>query len=125
MKRAFSLVLVVVLMAAMAGGCASMGDLPPEVKTEIWLNEIEGWLGTVEVLIAGYDGSAEPNYVFEKIAFAYKVLKPQILSTMRNLALIRDLTEAQEAALAQIEVRVRDIDVFLVRNGEGGGEAAI
>ena len=125
MKLAFSLMLVVVLMAAMAGGCASMGDLPPEVRTEIWLNETEGWLETVEVLIAGYDGSAEPNYVFEKIVFAYSVLKPQIVSTIRNLALIRDLTEAQEAALAQIEVRVRDIDVVLARNAEGGGEAAI
>lgn len=119
MKRALSLV-VIGLVVALAGGCASLGDLPPEVRAEIWLNEIEGWLGTVEVLVAEYDGSTEPNYVFEKVMFAYKVLKPKILSTIKNLALRRDLTDAQETALAQAEGRVRDIDVFLVRNDSGG-----
>lgn len=124
MKRVFSLLVVVFLLVGGAVGCASMADLPPEVRAEIWLNEIEGWLQTVEVLIAGYGESTEPNYVFEQIVFTYKVVRPQILSTIKNMALRWDLTEAQEGEVAQAELRMRDIDVFLVRNAESGGAAA-
>lgn len=122
MKRGLSVV-VIGLVAALAGGCASLGDLPAETRAELWLNEIEGWLGSVEVLVAEYGGSTEPDHVFEQVVFAYKVLRPQILSTIRNLALRHDLTDSQEARLAQADQRLRDIDVFLVQNESGGAVA--
>lgn len=124
MKRSFLVVVVLLVLAGgCVGGCKSMGDLPAETRAELWLNEIEGWLGTVEVLVEEYGGSGEPDHVFEQVVLAYKVLRPQILSTIRNLAVRHDLTGSQEVKLAQADQRVRDIDVFLVQN-EGGGAVA-
>lgn len=102
-----------VLATVVIGGCASLANLPPDVRAQIWLNEIDGWVGTIETLIARYDDSGESSEVYAEIVFAYDLLKPKILSTIKNVVLIQELTADQEAQLQVLGAKLEAVDGFI------------
>lgn len=100
--------LAIVLALVLCAGCITGATL--DVKAQIYLNEIDGWLGTIEVLIKEYDESGDSSELFDKIVFAYNIVKPQIVSTLKNIALIKQLTAEQSEQLEDFSERIDAIN---------------
>ena len=95
--RTLSIMAVVLLTPVFLVGCQLLKNQPAEIQAQVWLNEIDGWLGTIEQAFAAFTDAEEPSKISENLTAAkqiFAILRPRIEATIKNLALLQAVDDS-------------------------------